>query len=162
MYTNTQITAELNRTSLAPRSRGRSAFSLVEVTMAMGLVSFCLVAMLGMLPVGLRQERSASEQLAASQLFTVVENEFQKAPDENGNTPDYKIKTGVGSEDSFLVDDSGERTVIAANAAYKVWYRTAGTTSGDANARQLHVYITRAQAPQLAQQNVVAEGIVLN
>ncbi len=44
----------------------RSAFSLVEVVLALGLVSFCLLAIVGMLPVGLRSVKNANEESAAA------------------------------------------------------------------------------------------------
>lgn len=42
------------------------AFSLVEVTMALGIVSFCLVAVVGLLPVGLQTAKNSREQAAAA------------------------------------------------------------------------------------------------
>lgn len=42
--------------------KGRRAFSLIEVTLAIGLVSFCMVPILALLPVGLKEVRGSVVQ----------------------------------------------------------------------------------------------------
>ncbi len=49
-----------------PHSFHASAFSLVEVVLALGLVSFCLLAVVGLLPVGLKAVKNANEESAAA------------------------------------------------------------------------------------------------
>ena len=48
------------------------AFSLVEVVLALGLVSFCLVAVLGLLPVGLKSVKNANEQAGAADVLNAI------------------------------------------------------------------------------------------
>ncbi|MFV0417008.1 MAG: prepilin-type N-terminal cleavage/methylation domain-containing protein [Chthoniobacterales bacterium] len=69
----------------------RQGFSLVEVTIAMGIMSFCLLAMLGMLPVGLNQERKATDQFLALQALSALAADFQNTPSGNSETPFYKL-----------------------------------------------------------------------
>jgi uncharacterized protein (TIGR02598 family) len=45
----------------APRQGTRLAFSLVEVVVALGLVSFVIVALLGLLSIGMKSSRQAEE-----------------------------------------------------------------------------------------------------
>ena len=73
----------------------RSAFSLVEVTMAIGLVSFCLVAMLGVLPLGLAQARKSNDQMLALQALSVVITDFQNAASVSTRTGRYGIEIPV-------------------------------------------------------------------
>lgn len=47
----------------------REAFSLVEVTLALGLIAFALIAILGLTPVGMR---SAAEAIDATRLSAVT------------------------------------------------------------------------------------------
>ncbi|MCS7009455.1 MAG: hypothetical protein NZL93_05920 [Chthoniobacterales bacterium] len=47
-----------------------NAFSLVEVTLALGIVAFALVATMGLLPVGLRSIKNSNERAAASSVAT--------------------------------------------------------------------------------------------
>lgn len=49
--------------------RGRAslaAFSLVEVTLALGVTGFCLIAILGLIPVGISSNQAASEQTSTA------------------------------------------------------------------------------------------------
>ena len=49
-----------------------SAFSLVEVTLALGVASFCLVAVLGLLPTVLKTQQASTGQTIANQVMTVI------------------------------------------------------------------------------------------
>jgi len=49
-----------------------SAFSLVEVTLALGVASFCLVAVLGLLPTALKTQQASTGQTIANQVMTVI------------------------------------------------------------------------------------------
>lgn len=49
-------------------SRTANAFSLVEVVLALGVVSFAIVAILGILPVGLSTGHSAQDETRAAQI----------------------------------------------------------------------------------------------
>lgn len=44
-----------------PRHGTRSAFSLVEVVIALGLVSFVVIALLGLISIGMKSSRQAEE-----------------------------------------------------------------------------------------------------
>jgi uncharacterized protein (TIGR02598 family) len=157
MYTKMVIAKNTSSQFLPGMKRRAGGFSLVEVTMAVGLVSFCLVAMLGVLPVGLKQERGSTEQLAAMQVLAAVGSDFRNFAS-GGETTQYAIKTGAGEEGTFYVDGTGARTEQAAEAAYSVWYRVAGEAGSQA-ARRMHMYVSLVRPGNLIAQNVVVEGI---
>ena len=50
----------------------RSAFSLVEVTLALGIAAFCLIAVFGLMPVSLQTNRNAISQTAATSIISSV------------------------------------------------------------------------------------------
>lgn len=54
---------------LSPRLRCRAGFSLVEVMIATGIITFSVVAVLGVLPVGLTTLRQSMEQTVESQII---------------------------------------------------------------------------------------------
>lgn len=135
-----------------------AGFSLVEVTVAVGLMAFCLVAMLGVLPVGLMQERSSVDKQTATQVLAAVESDFLNSTVAGSETTLYKIRRSVGEEGSFYVDGSMQHTDQAADAEYNVWYRIVGQTGNPGDAR-MHLFVGRVRPDGLAQQNVVAEGI---
>ena len=47
-----------------------AAFSLAEVAIALGVAAFCLVAVLGMLPVGLKTQRTSANQTKANAVMS--------------------------------------------------------------------------------------------
>jgi uncharacterized protein (TIGR02598 family) len=49
-----------------------SAFSLVELTLALGVAAFCLIAVFGLLPVGVQTNRNATSQTAATSIISSV------------------------------------------------------------------------------------------
>ncbi len=59
---------------LTPRVRGREqkSFSLVEVVLALGVISFALVAILGVFPIGLAANRTSISDTRAAQLVNAV------------------------------------------------------------------------------------------
>jgi len=59
--------------------RQESAFSLVEVVLAIGLVSFCLLALVGLLPVALRSIKNAHEESAAANALSQLADALRNA-----------------------------------------------------------------------------------
>lgn len=72
--------------------------------MAIGLMSFCLVAMVGVLPVGLSQERRSTEQLQALQALTAVVSDF-KATDFSSATKTATYQMDVPKVNGVLALD---------------------------------------------------------
>lgn len=62
------------------RIDARRAFSLVEVVLALGLVSFVLVALLGLFVVGMGTERDSGEHIRASNLASRLITERRNNP----------------------------------------------------------------------------------
>jgi uncharacterized protein (TIGR02598 family) len=53
-------------------SKTRRGFSLVEVTIALGITAFAVTAMLGMLPVGLGSLRQSANDMAKAQILKSI------------------------------------------------------------------------------------------
>src|SRR6266536_4051847 len=49
-----------------------AAFSLVEVTLALGVAAFCLVAVLGLLPTSLKTQQASIQQTTANQIISTI------------------------------------------------------------------------------------------
>src|SRR6266480_5453414 len=49
-----------------------AAFSLVEVTLALGVAAFALLAILGMLPVSLKTQQASIQQTTANQIISQI------------------------------------------------------------------------------------------
>lgn len=123
-----------NTSHVRPSRGGREAgFSLVEACIAIGLVAFCLVALLGLFQVGLTQERQAVDQVQAAHILAAVSDEFRglgRLPDGTSSSQVKGARFGLqlpsyGSSvsqptGSARVNEQGE--VVARNETYVVTY----------------------------------------
>ncbi len=66
--------------SLNARRRYTAAFTLVEVALALGVASFCLVAVMGLVPLGVSTGQMASDQTAAGSILTHVLADLRATP----------------------------------------------------------------------------------
>lgn len=57
-----------------------SAFSLVEVTMAIGIVGFCLLTLMGLLPTGLNALNDASRETTDAQIVQQIVSQAMLTP----------------------------------------------------------------------------------
>ena len=65
----------------SPRCRRATlGFSLTEVVIALGVVTFSLLAIVGMLPVGLQAVKNANEQAAAAEVLQRIAEALRRAP----------------------------------------------------------------------------------
>lgn len=94
-------------------SRSASAFSLVEVVIALGIAAFCLVALLGLFPSGLKSAKSTTDQTAAAGLLANVALDLRGIPAGSNSSSLYGITlpaVGAGSTLStnfFFAEDGG-------------------------------------------------------
>jgi uncharacterized protein (TIGR02598 family) len=85
-----------------------SSFSLVEVTIALGVASFCLIAVFGLLPVGLQTNRNALGRTAATSILSSVTADLRATPPASSTTPQYGIM--FGTETTVYIDGEGRFT----------------------------------------------------
>ena len=60
--------------------RKASAFSLVEVVLALGVIGFSLLAIIGLLPIGLQSGRASIQETRANHLAEQVFNTLRSQP----------------------------------------------------------------------------------
>lgn len=61
-------------------ARYRSGFSLVEVTLALGVAAVCLVTIFALLPVGLQTTQNANQQVASADIMGAVIADLRATP----------------------------------------------------------------------------------
>jgi uncharacterized protein (TIGR02598 family) len=84
-----------------PARRRRKAFTLVETTIAMGIVAFAMVPILGLVPMGLSTFRNAISCTAEAQIVQALSNEILLT--------DYNlVTTKYSSENTTYYSDEGE------------------------------------------------------
>lgn len=64
--------------------RNPAAFSLVEVVLAIGIVSFALLAVVGLLPAGLKSIKNANEQAGAANVVGAISEALRVATSLDG------------------------------------------------------------------------------
>ena len=149
------------RRCLPGASRSPAGFSLVEVALAIGVVSFAFVAIFGMLPAGLSISRQAMEASVASQIAQRVINDAQQSDfpellkDATGKTITGINQTGRKAE-RYFDDQGGELTVAnKSQAIYHVNTRITpatampktGTSTGGDNVHLAVVTVQVANNP---------------
>lgn len=70
-------------------NRHLGAFTLVEVSISIGVVAFAMIAMLGLIPVGLTTFQEASTLSVRSQIVQAISNEIARSDSANIQGRDY-------------------------------------------------------------------------
>jgi type II secretory pathway pseudopilin PulG len=58
--------------NMSPPGRKAFGFSLVEVTLALGVAAFCLLALLALLPAGVKVQQNSIQQTTANQILSQI------------------------------------------------------------------------------------------
>jgi uncharacterized protein (TIGR02598 family) len=96
------------------------AFSLIEVTLALGIVSFAFVALLGILPAGLNHFTHSVDASTESQIAQTILTQARQAK--------FSELQTFASADQFNFDEQGN-LLTSADKAQKVYF--ADTSKGD-------------------------------
>lgn len=114
--------------------RSRGAFSLVELTLALGIAAFCLIAVFGLMPVGVQTNRNATSQTVATNILASAVSDIRASPPSTHVSAIYQIKRTKTNKTTVCFDGQGGFTTLTATLE----------TACPANYRyRLYVYITR-------------------
>jgi len=87
------------------RARG---FSLVELTLALGVAAFCLIAVFGLVPVGVQTNRNATSQTTATNILSGVIADIRASPKGSSTTAKYKIRRSKSNSTTVCFDGQGQ------------------------------------------------------
>jgi Tfp pilus assembly protein PilV len=73
------------------KPRFPAGFSLVEVTLALGIAAFCLIAIFGLMPVGVQTNRNATSQTAGTNIVAAVVADLRATPKNSLTSPQFRI-----------------------------------------------------------------------
>ena len=91
------------------KEQSQAAFSLVEVTLALGVAAFCLIAVFGLVPVGVQTNRNATSQTFATNILSGVVSDIRASPKGSSTTTaKYKIRRGKGASTTVCFDSQGQ------------------------------------------------------
>src|SRR5213079_1441691 len=85
------------------------AFSLVEVTLALGVAAFCLISVFGLVPVGLQTNRNATSQTAATNIMAAVVADLRATPTTSNTSSQFCIPIPTGNSSRTLYFDNEGR-----------------------------------------------------
>jgi len=86
--------------------RSSAAFSLVEVTLALGIAAFCLIAVFGLMPIGVQTNRNATSQTAATNIMGAVVCDLRATPKVNTTSTQFCIPFAISGTSAPLYFDS--------------------------------------------------------
>jgi len=101
-------------------NRTKPAFSLVELTLALGVAAFCLLAVFGLMPVGVQTNRNATSQTAAASVMAAVIADLRATPKVNTTSAKFGITFGTNPP-ALYFDGSGQfATSLGTNSRYQL------------------------------------------
>ncbi len=119
-----------------------AAFSLIEVTLALGIAAFCLIAVFGLMPVGVQTNRNATSQTAATNIIAAVVADLRATPTANATSSQFGIT--FGTDATLYFDSAGQfSTSPTADARYQLNV----TWNGSAVLRYADLKVTWPAAP---------------
>lgn len=71
-------------------------FSLVEVTLALGVMAFCLLAIAGLLPIGLSTHQASAQQTASTDIISSVVTDLRSTSESSNSSPRFGIDIASG------------------------------------------------------------------
>ncbi len=124
------------------RRHSKSAFSLVEVTLALGVAGFCLTAIFGLLPVGVNTNKAAIAQTSAMNLLTSVVSDLRSTLPVSSRSPRFSISTTTSTPTVVYLSEDGSAVTSQADARYRLQCVLTPPSSGDRSATTGNVLIS--------------------
>ena len=118
-----------------------SAFSLVEVTLALGVAGFCLIALFALLPVGMQTNQHAIAQTAAVSILSAVVADMRATSAQFSIVVPDDASSASGTTTLYIYDD-GRVAPSAADARYRLIVTFQANSAGPKAARFADLKIT--------------------
>lgn len=127
-------------------ARSPSGFSLVEVTLALGVAAFCLLAVFGLLPIGLKTQQSAIEQTAATRIVSAVASDLRNTAGTATATSLFGIAipaNTASSSTTLYFDTEGRYSPgISATSRYRLTITFSPNSTGGRGATFVHLLVS--------------------
>ncbi len=121
---NIRAIRETNQSSIKIQRRKNSAFTLIEIAIALLVVAFAFVPLFGLLPVGLGLSREAIDATVQSQIVQQLTAESLQT--------DYSSLTALATNsisNPYYFDEQGNRVSATANPSYEAAYYVSTNTA---------------------------------
>ncbi len=128
LNTSAVIDCRYSSYATGPDSRA-AAFSLVELVLALGVAAFCLIAVFGLMPVGMQTNRNATSQTAATSIVAAIVADLRTTPAAATTSPQFAIT--FGTEKTLFFDASGQAsTSLGPDSRYQLNIRWNSAPTG--------------------------------
>lgn len=104
---------------MKPFLRSTLSFSLVELTLAIGIAAFCLIAIFGLLPIGIQSNQAAISQTAAASILSAVVSDLRATPGTSETSAQFGISFALPTQTLYF-DEVGRSTSVADRARYRL------------------------------------------
>ena len=121
------------------------------MTVALGVTAFCLVAVFGLLPVGLKANQNSISQTAAASILSAVIADMRATPKSASSSVQFGIT--FGTETTLYFDNEGKlSSSLGPNSRYQLKIRFPSNGSGTTAATFADLKVTwpAAAAPENA------------
>ena len=118
-----------------------SAFSLVELTLALGIAAFCLITVFALIPVAALTNRNATSQTAATNIMAAVVADLRATSKANTTSTQFGMSFGTNRctdgcpQPPLYFDSAGQFTTsLGPNSRYQLsvtWYGSGGLRYAD-------------------------------
>jgi uncharacterized protein (TIGR02598 family) len=120
-------------------SHAKGSFSLVELTLALGVASFCLIAVFGLLPVGIRTSQDAISETASASVLSAVMADLRATPETSTTSPQFGLT--FGSPTTLYFDNNG-RSATSTISRYRLTITFPANPTGTHAATFVHLKIS--------------------
>jgi type II secretory pathway pseudopilin PulG len=103
----------------------RPAFSLIEVVIALGIASFCLITVFALLPIGINTNQNAFEQTAAAGIASAIAADLRGSPVVSSTTSRFQIAIPVVNANQGTVTINPANQTIFFTEAGSPWTKGA-------------------------------------
>lgn len=92
-------------------------FSLIEVTIALSVAAFCLLAILGLLQTGITSQRATVEQTAATGIASMIFSDLSAGGTNKTARFQFALTNTAAGPQTVYFDDGGKPTGVVDSAA---------------------------------------------
>jgi uncharacterized protein (TIGR02598 family) len=147
-----------------------ASFSLVELTLALGVAAFCLIAVFGLVPVGVQTNRNATSQTAATNILSSVVSDIRASPPGQGLTARYRISRTKKSGTTVCFDgqaapaaapiyNNNEVACTSSNSRYRLFVKIANNPTSTVPGYPNYAYL-KVTWPAFGSPSITPSGSV--
>jgi uncharacterized protein (TIGR02598 family) len=128
----------------------RRGFSLVEVTLALGVAAFCLVTIFALLPGALNVQSASIGETGAAAVASMIEGDLRATPSGTVSSPELSILIGTTST-AYFSTEGEPSAAITAQSRYRATITFPANAAGARGATFATVTVSWPAAAALSQ-----------